>query len=181
MTIDELIEVENKVRRQDLDDWTADVSEQKGPRPIQTVARFADVKEEHTYRLREYQIQHSRWSTSNSRYLALWTWVRQSVPLTMREPLQEQLIANNELSLQGLVRALQKKYAPTIDSTREHRRNEYLRVLATARLGRTAPLQWLADWFQAYSRAESLKLPVIEGFTAKKDFLEAVVEKMAPE
>ncbi|PVH67402.1 hypothetical protein DL98DRAFT_643636 [Cadophora sp. DSE1049] len=177
-SINELLEIENKILRSE---WEDDVSEQKPKNP--KVARFADIKEEHTYRLREYQVQHAQWSSENVKYQALFDWVRLTVDLALIEPHRERLIVEDKWTLQNLVRALQLKYAPTEEATKEYIRNEYRRVLELpTRPGAVAPLVWLNDWFQALSRAQVRGLvEITEGFTAKKEFLQVVFLKLAPE
>ncbi|PVH69858.1 hypothetical protein DL98DRAFT_541285 [Cadophora sp. DSE1049] len=49
LSINELLEIENKILRSE---WENDVLEQKLKNP--KVARFANIKKKHTYRLREY-------------------------------------------------------------------------------------------------------------------------------
>ena len=57
-------------------------------------------------------------------------------------------------------------------------REEYRRVLASARSGSVNPQRWYEDWNKALSRARTYKIPEVEGFLAIKDFLDAISVKL---
>ncbi|KAH6694995.1 hypothetical protein BKA61DRAFT_262366 [Leptodontidium sp. MPI-SDFR-AT-0119] len=176
-TIEELIHIEDKHRQ---NTWEVDIRDIPD-RPAILPARFKDVEKEYQAYQRDYSMRHTRWAASNQRYQVLWEWVNQSVPHMLLEPHKEQLIAEGRLTLQNLVRELQKKYAPTPEWYKQHRRDAYLDVLETGKQGSIHPNTWLDNWFQALARAKSLKLDVVEGTSAIQTFLETVAVRVAPE
>ena len=174
-TIEELIHIEDKHRQ---NTWEVDIRDIPD-RPAILPARFKDVEREYQAYQRDYSMRHTRWAASNQRYQVLWEWVNQSVPHMLLEPHKEQLIAEGRLTLQNLVRELQKKYAPSPEWYKQHRRDAYLEVLETGK-GSMDQATWLNNWFQALARAKSLKLDIIEGTSAKQAFLETVAVRIAP-
>lgn len=81
LTIDQMIEQSNIERNTPLAIWDADgrPEAEKGVRPrAPRPARFDDIKEEYSFRLKEYAVKQSNWSTQSSRYQN-WDWVCRTV------------------------------------------------------------------------------------------------------
>ena len=78
LTIDQIIEQSNIERNTLLAIWDADgrPEAEKGARPrAPRPARFDDIKEEYSFRLKEYAVKQSNWSMQSSRYQNIWDWV----------------------------------------------------------------------------------------------------------
>ncbi len=58
--------------------------------------------------------------------------------------------------------------------------NHYASALKRAAEPGLDPVDWFLDWYQAYLRAKILKLPQVEGLCATKEFLYAVMKRIAP-
>ncbi|PMD67167.1 uncharacterized protein K444DRAFT_606094 [Hyaloscypha bicolor E] len=93
LTIDQMIEQSNIERNTSLAIWDADgrPEAEKGarlraPRP----ARFDDIKEEYSFRLKD------------SRYQNIWDWVRRTVEPALLVPHLELLVSQQRLSLQNV-------------------------------------------------------------------------------
>jgi hypothetical protein len=178
-----MIEQSNIERNTPLAIWDADgrPEAEKGARPrAPRPARFDDIKEEYSFRLKEYAVKQSNWSTQSSRYQNIWDWVRRTVEPALLAPHLELLVSQQRLSLQNVVRALRDKFQPSEDNTREQVREEYKKVLETGRGGSINPQVWINDWFQALARAQTYHVAEVEGFLAIKDFLQVVATKILP-
>jgi len=183
LTIDQIIEQSNIERNTPLAIWDADgrPEAEKGARPrAPRPARFDDIKEEYSFRLKEYSVKQSNWSTQSSRYQNIWDWVRRTVEPALLAPHLELLVSQQRLSLQNVVRALREKFQPSEDNTREQVREDYNRILDRGRIGRESPIAWINDWYQALARAQTYRVAEVEGFLAIKDFLQVVAAKFIP-
>jgi hypothetical protein len=97
-----MIEQLNIERNTPLEVWDADErpEAEKGARPRQPrAANFNDVKEEYSFRLKEYAVKQASWSTQSSRYQNIWDWVRRTVEPTLLAPHLELLVSQERLSL----------------------------------------------------------------------------------
>ncbi|PMD57229.1 uncharacterized protein K444DRAFT_615690 [Hyaloscypha bicolor E] len=74
----------------------------RAPRP----ARFDDIKEEYSFRLKEYAIKQSNWLTQSSRYQNIWDWVRRTVEPALLVPHLELLVSQQRLSFQNVYQTL---------------------------------------------------------------------------
>ncbi|KAJ5035337.1 uncharacterized protein L3040_007812 [Drepanopeziza brunnea f. sp. 'multigermtubi'] len=108
-------------------------------------ASFQDVKEEFAYRSREYSRKEARWSALNSKYQYMLEWVNQTVPKELLQPYKTRLIKEEEFSLQTLVRSLRDQYAEDDESTKEHVRDEYRRILNEGAARTIEPQQWIRN------------------------------------
>jgi arginine utilization protein RocB len=132
LTIDQIIEQLNVERNTPLAVWDADErpEAEKGARPRPPrPAKFKDIKEEYSFRLKEYAIKQANWSTHSSRYQNIWDWVRRTVEPTMLAPHLELLVSQGQLSLQNVIRALRDKFEPSKDNTRDQVREDYRQIL----------------------------------------------------
>jgi hypothetical protein len=173
----------NKERNAPLVDWDEDErpEAEKGARPRQPrAANFNDVKEEYSFRLKEYAILQANWTAQSSRYQHVWDWVRRTVEPALLQPHLELLIAQKKLSLQNVVRALRDKFQPSEDNTREQVREDYRRILDRGRIGSQNIKVWINDWFQALARAQTYHVSEVEGYLGVKDFLQAISHKLSP-
>jgi len=183
LTIDEMIEQLNTERQAPLVAWDKDnrPEAQKGARPKAVrPAKFEDIKEEYSFRLKEYAVKQASWSIASTQYQNIWDWVRRTVEPTLLAPHLELLVSQQKLSLQNVVRALQAKFEPSEENTREQVRENYKRILERGKIGSVAPQVWIADWFKALARAQTYQIAEVEGFMAVKDFLLAVAAKFSP-
>jgi hypothetical protein len=106
LTIDQMIEQLNIERNTPLEVWDADErpEAEKGARPRQPrAANFNDIKEEYSFRLKEYAVKQASWSTQSSWYQNIWDWVRCMVEPTLLAPHLELLVSQERLSLQNIV------------------------------------------------------------------------------
>jgi len=182
-TIEELIASLNDERTEPTRAWDADgrPEEEKGRRPRAPVpAKFDDIKEEHSARLKSYSVQQVNWVQRSARYQHMWNWVRASVDEDLLRPHLETLVREDRISLQNVVRRLQAQFAPSDDISADRARQEYRRTLDVARHGSINPQRWYQDWNKALSRARTYRIPEIDGFLATKDFLEAISVKLVP-
>src|SRR5215469_12204983 len=171
-TIEQLIAKLDKERSEPTRAWEADErpEAEKGRRPrAPTPAKFDDVKEEYSLRQKAYALQQTSWAQRSARYQQVWNWVKTSVDEELLRPHLEELVRENKVSLQNVVRKLQAQFAPSDDVTADRVREEYRRVLAIARSGSVNPQRWYEDWNKALGRARTYKIPEIEGFLAIKD------------
>jgi hypothetical protein len=183
LTIDQMIEQSNVERNTPLAIWDADnrPEAEKGARPVAPrPARFDDIKEEYSFRLKEYSIRQSTWAAQSSRYQNIWDWVRRTVEPALLAPHLELLVSQQNLSLQNVVRALRDKFQPSEDNTREQVREDYRKVLELGRIGSVAPSVWINDWYKALARAQTYRVAEVNGFLATKDFLQVVESKLMP-
>jgi hypothetical protein len=58
-------------------------------------------------------------------------------------------------------------------------RQEYCRVLKSAKHGLVSPQRFYEEWYKALSKARIYRLSEIEGFLAVKDFLNSISAKLA--
>jgi len=183
LTIDQMIEQLNIERYALLETWDRDErpEAEKGARPrAPRPAKFDDVKEEYSFRLKEYAVKQASWSTQSSRYQNIWDWVRRTVEPALLAPHLELLVSHENLSLQNVVRALRDKFQPSEDNTREQVREDYKRILERGKIGSINPNVWITDWYSALARAQTYRIPEVEGFLAIKDFLQVVSSKLLP-
>ena len=183
LTIDEMIEQLNAERNAPLVEWENDArpEAEKGAKPrAPRAAKFDDVKEEYSFRLKEYAVKQASWSTQSSRYQNIWDWVRRTVEPALLAPHLELLVSNENLSLQNVVRALRDKFQPSEENTREQVREDYKRILDRGKIGSIDPKVWITDWYQALARAQTYRIAEVEGFLAIKDFLTVVSAKLLP-
>ncbi|KAJ5043189.1 uncharacterized protein L3040_004570 [Drepanopeziza brunnea f. sp. 'multigermtubi'] len=145
-------------------------------------ASFQDVKEEFAYRSREYSGKEARWSALNSKYQYMLEWVNQTVLKELLQPHKTRLIKEEEFSLQTLVRSLRDQYAEDDESTREHVRDEYRRILNEGAAGTIEPQQWIRNWELVHSKAVALEpeLQDVVGSLAIKDFLRVIAQRLDP-
>ncbi|PMD25987.1 hypothetical protein NA56DRAFT_685807 [Hyaloscypha hepaticicola] len=154
---------------------------EKGAKPrAPRAAKFDNIKEEYSFRLKEYTIKQASWSTQSSRYQNIWDWVYRTVEPAILAPYLELLVSQERLSLQNVIRALRDKFQPSENNTREQVREDYKRILHYGKIGSINPKVWINDWYQVLARAQTYRVPEVEGFLAIKDFLQAVSSKFLP-
>jgi len=161
--------------------WDADkrLEAEKGARPQPPrPAKFDDIKEEYSFRLKEYAIKQANWSAQSSRYQNIWDWVRCTVEPALLAPHLELLVSQGQLSLQNVVRALRDKFQPSEDNTRDQVREDYRRILERGKSSSINPIVWINDWYQALARAQTYQVAEVEGFLAIKDFLQTVSARL---
>jgi hypothetical protein len=78
-----------------------------------------------------------------------------------------------------VVRRLQAQFALFDDVSADRVRQEYRRVLESAKHGLLSPQRFYKDWYKALSKARTYRLPEIKGFLAVKDFLDSISAKLA--
>ncbi|PMD23156.1 hypothetical protein NA56DRAFT_62212 [Hyaloscypha hepaticicola] len=169
-----MIEQLNAERNVPLVEWENDArpEAEKGAKPrAPRAAKFDDIKEEYSFRLKEYAMKQASWSTQSSRYQNIWDWVRRIVEPALLAPHLELLVSNENLSLQNVVRALRDKFQLSEENTREQVREDYKRILDRGKIGSIDPKVWITDWYQALARAQTYRIAEVEGFLAIKDFL----------
>ena len=116
----------------------------------------------------------------NKKYQPISNWIDATVDPVMLETIQTQLLAEKKRSLQDLIRALKRIYAPSEVSSMTTIQEEYQAILKQAITGSVNPQKWHADWFRAYNRAKLVGLPEVEGVLAAKTFLKAVGARLTP-
>jgi hypothetical protein len=88
-------------------------------------------------------------------------------------------LINNDTTLKGLIRKLEKSLNPTRKDAVEKARKDYRNHLTNA--GRAQnPRDWVLQWKILYLTAKSYQIKEVEGFLAITDFLVAIRKKMAP-
>ncbi|PMD22214.1 hypothetical protein NA56DRAFT_702570 [Hyaloscypha hepaticicola] len=178
-----MIEQLNAERNAPLVEWENDTrpEAEKGAKPrAPRAAKFDDIKEEYSFRLKEYTVKQASWSTQSSRYQNIWDWVYCTVEPALLAPHLELLVSNENLSLQNVIRAFRDKFQLSEENTREQVREDYKRILECGRIGSIDPKVWVTDWFQALARVQIYYIPEVEGFLAIKDFLQVVSVKFLP-
>src|SRR5450755_552012 len=165
-----------------MERWQSLPVDQQGPQPESPPpTTFEDIKEMHSALLKEFSVASTLWTTQSTRYQNVWTWVNATVDRSILSSAMTELVGNNKTSLQELVRALKRQFAPTDTSALTTAREEYRAILKQAELGSVNPARWYQDWHRAFLRARALRLADVEGTMATKDFLIAISLRIAPE
>jgi hypothetical protein len=161
--------------------WSAADAATRDQAPIRDPpTAFEDIKDLHSAQLREFAVQQSEWSKQAARYTHMYNWVNATVHRSLLATAQAKLVANNNISLQELVRALKSRLAPTTSATISTVRNDYRKALERATEGRMDTRKWYDEWSRAFENGRAYGIPEVEGVMAAKDFLTALSQKLAP-
>ena len=166
------------VRVQEADKWLEAKKDRRLRVPVPT--KFDDIKEEYTVRQKGYVIQQMSQVQRSTRYQHIQNQVKTLVDKELLRLHLEELVREDQVSLQNVVRKLQAQFASSNDITADHVRQEYRHVLDIARLRSVNPQCQYEDQNRALSRACTYKIPEIEGFLVIKDFLDAISMKLVP-
>jgi len=172
-----------KVYQLSKDLWTSssETAEARGPAPqFPTPTTFDDIEKEFRARHIYFTAQLAFVVSHNKKYQPISNWIDATVDPVMLETIQTQLLAEKKRSLQDLIRALKRIYAPSEVSSMTTIQEEYQAILKQAITGSVNPQKWHADWFRAYNRAKLVGLPEVEGVLAAKTFLKAVGARLTP-
>jgi hypothetical protein len=181
--IDAMISQEQARRTNELLEWTTMLSpEQQAeiPRPVATTVTFNDIEKLYNARLREYTLKSTEWNNLYTKYTAIWNWINATVKKSLLEPIERELVTDQKISIQELVRRLKANLGISTLAVETNVREEYKNILAQARQGNTNPQTWYEDWYKVYLQAKVLDIPEVKGVLATKEFLTAIGVKMAP-
>ncbi|RYO92585.1 hypothetical protein DL766_008611 [Monosporascus sp. MC13-8B] len=167
----------------DLAEW--EILEQGGTVPQAPRDRKADdLRKDYETDLKrlatEYQEQAREVSRIEVRYANTQTWINATVESKILRNAQTTLVIRGKTTIQDLLRELRDQFAPSELSTITTVREEYRKVLRLAEVGHMKPDQWHRAWFSAYTQAKAFDPQEVSGTLAAKDFLSALMKRLAP-